>query len=353
MLKRCLAAFLLTLLAVLLLPSIETAADPVFAHGAPTHTPAPTPTPTPVPTPVPTPTPTPAPTPTPTPAPLDQGASGEKVRYVQTVLYEYGFTESRPDGIYGPATADAVALLRKYASDYFGADLGVSSGVPEILYVSLSTMPACAEILQSGSSGANVTRLQTKLKALGYLAQAPDGAYGANTERAVAYFQTRNGLYCTGVATEETQNLLFSAHAVASDMAVMPYMLVVDVSDQKVYAYSWSGGTFANLVRTMTCSTGKKATPTPLGSYAATTGRGARWHYFEKWQCWAQYAYYIEGDIMFHSVLYSAKDESTLTKSSLNNLGKRASHGCVRLAVEDAKWIWDNCPNMTYVTVRE
>jgi len=104
------------------------------------------------------------------------------------------------------------------------------------------------------------------------------------------------------------------------------------------------------LVRTMKCSTGKNATPTPKGTFQATTGPGARWHYFKKYTCWAQYAYYIEGDIMFHSVLYNQKD-GPVTQSSVNNLGRKASHGCVRLAVEDAKWIWNNCPKGTQVTV--
>lgn len=65
----------------------------------------------------------------------------------------------------------------------------------------------------------------------------------------------------------------------------------------------------------------------------------------------AQYAYYIEGDIMFHSVLYNSKSESSLSKSSVRNLGRKASHGCVRLAVKDAKWIWQNCPAGTTIIV--
>ena len=365
MVKRCIAVFLAVLLAVLLIPALETKDAPVFALGAPTPspsptpTPAPTPVPTPVPTPTPRPTPTPAPTPTPsptpvpTPAPIAQGDTGEKVRKVQEVLYLYGFSESVPDGIFGPATATAVLRLKEYINTCFAAGEPNDGAVSQRLYNSLDTMPASAGALQRGDTGANVTRMQRRLKALGYLVQEPDGNYGANSERAIAYFQTRNNLFCSGAATEETQDVLFSAAAVASDKYVMPYKLVVDVSEQKVYAYSWSGGAFTNLVRTMTCSTGTKANPTPLGTYIRTTGRGARWHYFQKWDCWAQYAYYIQGDILFHSVLYSRQDESALTKSSVRNLGKRASHGCVRLSVDDAKWIWENCPNMTTVIVQE
>jgi len=123
------------------------------------------------------------------------------------------------------------------------------------------------------------------------------------------------------------------------------------VGDQRVYAYGLDANNeYTVLVRTMKCSTGKSGTPTPTGTFTNSTGPGARWHYFEKFKCWAQYAYYIQGDIMFHSVLYGQK-EGRVTQSSVNNLGRRASHGCVRLSVEDAKWIWSNCPRNTTVIV--
>lgn len=48
---------------------------------------------------------------------------------------------------------------------------------------------------------------------------------------------------------------------------------------------------------------------------------------------------------------YSAQDPSRLAYNSYNRLGQTASHGCVRLNVEDAKWIYDNCPVGTKVTI--
>lgn len=46
---------------------------------------------------------------------------------------------------------------------------------------------------------------------------------------------------------------------------------------------------------------------------------------------------------MFHSVPYEKKDKSTLEWWEYDKLGTKASLGCVRLKVEDAKWIYDNC----------
>ena len=128
-------------------------------------------------------------------------------------------------------------------------------------------------------------------------------------------------------------------------------MLKISTADQRVYAYGLDNNNeYTVLVRTMKCSTGKDSTPTPKGTFQNSTGPGARWHYFKKYKCWAQYAYYIQGDIMFHSVLYNEKD-GPVTQSSVNNLGRKASHGCVRLSVEDAKWIYTNCPVNTKIIV--
>ena len=44
---------------------------------------------------------------------------------------------------------------------------------------------------------------------------------------------------------------------------------------------------------------------------------------------------------MFHSVTYDKKNKYTLQTETYNDLGKAASHGCVRLRVKDAKLIYD------------
>ena len=68
---------------------------------------------------------------------------------------------------------------------------------------------------------------------------------------------------------------------------------------------------------------------------------------------YGQYASRITGGVLFHSVPYASKNKSTLYTAKYNKLGQQASMGCVRLTVEDAKWIYDNCPSGTYVEVYE
>ena len=67
---------------------------------------------------------------------------------------------------------------------------------------------------------------------------------------------------------------------------------------------------------------------------------------------YGQYCTRITGSILFHSVWYYKNGQSnTLSYKEYNKLGTTCSHGCVRLNVEGAKWIYDNCPLNTKVII--
>lgn len=74
-----------------------------------------------------------------------------------------------------------------------------------------------------------------------------------------------------------------------------------------------------------------------------------------RWQAlfgnvYGQYASQIVGNILFHSVPYlKMYDPSSLEYEEYDKLGTKASLGCIRLTVEDAKWIYDNCIQGTQV----
>lgn len=67
--------------------------------------------------------------------------------------------------------------------------------------------------LEQGDEGEEVTRLQNRLKELGYLSGNADGKFGANTKTAVKAFQKALGLSQTGVATVSLQEKLFTSTA--------------------------------------------------------------------------------------------------------------------------------------------
>ena len=54
---------------------------------------------------------------------------------------------------------------------------------------------------------------------------------------------------------------------------------------------------------------------------------------------------------MFHSVLYSEKNTDSLREGSLYALGQKASHGCVRLAVKSARWLFEHCRKGSLVII--
>ncbi|MBQ9009707.1 MAG: peptidoglycan-binding protein [Clostridia bacterium] len=215
--------------------------------------------------------------------------------------------------------------------------------------------------LRYGDSGDLVSALQSRLKELGYYDARVSGGYYKVTRNAVRAFQSQNGLHVDGIAGQETQEMLFSAVAVPVNASPLPsptpvppkYTLMVDVTNQITRAYTYDEtGNYTVLVREMICSTGTLRNPTPLGTTIMPKTR-ARWGYFPTWDSHAQYLTRIDKANAFHSVLYTAPNEQSLSVSSFTSLGTRQSHGCVRLTVSDAKWIYDNCEAGTIITVFE
>ena len=76
--------------------------------------------------------------------------------------------------------------------------------VVAVLLVVLLPLGADAAVLKKGSRGDEVMTLQKKLKQWGYYDGAVDGVYGSGTERAVQYFQRKNGLTADGIVGAKT-----------------------------------------------------------------------------------------------------------------------------------------------------
>jgi len=73
--------------------------------------------------------------------------------------------------------------------------------------------PYGEDALYYGCSGAEVKKLQTRLKELGYFSGNIGGNYREQTVEAVVAFQRDHGLEADGIATKEVQNLLYSTQA--------------------------------------------------------------------------------------------------------------------------------------------
>ena len=129
-----------------------------------------------------------------------------------------------------------------------------------------------------------------------------------------------------------------------------PYYVKVNRKMNCVTVYTLDEkNTYSVPVKAMVCSVGLDDN-TPLGIF--TTSESYQWRQLFG-NVYGQYAYRIYNTIMFHSVPYFTPDKDNLETEEYNKLGEAASLGCVRLSVEDAKWLVDHCPSGTTVEIYE
>ena len=133
--------------------------------------------------------------------------------------------------------------------------------------------------------------------------------------------------------------------------AALPFYITVDLTNQIVTIYSASDN---SIVRQMLCSSGLRGS-TPTGTFTLPekerSAERTEWYFFNNFQCYAKYATRIYNGIMFHSIPYNSKRESSISKTAVSQFGQPASHGCIRLRVDDAKFIAKYCLPGTKVKI--
>ena len=132
----------------------------------------------------------------------------------------------------------------------------------------------------------------------------------------------------------------------ASAKAKPTYKLEISQKKNVVVVYKKVNGKW-KYVRTMLCSVGSYGR-TPNGTFRL--GSKHRWGYLVG-NCWGQYCTVINGSIWFHSVWYYHKNKHSLSAKEYVKLGRPASHGCVRMATIDVKWVYENCKRGTKVKI--
>lgn len=124
------------------------------------------------------------------------------------------------------------------------------------------------------------------------------------------------------------------------------YYIKVNYGANVVTIYtSDNDGNYSIPVKAMVCSTGT-ATP-KSGTYRIQS----RWEWLGLiGNVYGHYSTQIVGNILFHSVPYLEKyNPASLEYWEYDKLGTRASAGCIRLTIADAKWIYNNIPRGTLV----
>jgi GH25 family lysozyme M1 (1,4-beta-N-acetylmuramidase) len=154
------------------------------------------------------------------------------------------------------------------------------------------------------------------------------------------YYEVRNGRLVGGTLT------LAKMHGVANNQdSPTNYIVIVDRAAHRVGVFKGSKYNWAD-AKYYKCCVGKPSTPTISGTYYIKS-RGKYFDTGTKGRCW--YFTQINGNYLFHSVIY---DRQNSPKRIIDNsMDAAVSHGCVRLDLENAKWIYDNIRNNTKVII--
>lgn len=129
-----------------------------------------------------------------------------------------------------------------------------------------------------------------------------------------------------------------------------PYFIKVNRAANCVTVYGIDeSGDYTIPVIAFACSCGREGEETIVGEAFTTTNK-YEWRLMVD-NSYGHYAFRINGGYLFHSVPYLSDSHDSLETDQYNKLGDFASLGCVRMCVRDVKWLYDNCPSGTKVTI--
>lgn len=158
----------------------------------------------------------------------------------------------------------------------------------------------------------------------------PEEAWAAAGAELMAWLPTQPGFESFTPAVEEGFDYLLCVNRAASCVTVY-------TADD--------AGSYTKPFMAMVCSGGSD---TPTGWFHTPVKYGWR---LLSGPCYGQYATRIDGPYLFHSVPYYTQHKDDLEYDQFNQLGTPASLGCIRLAVVDVRWIYENCPLGTPVVI--
>ena len=179
--------------------------------------------------------------------------------------------------------------------------------------------------------------------------------------------QGEGGFY---VLDEEKDLIYGAAPLPLEDFIVSPYApekppkkdgdrwLTVYLGSQSVVCFLAEDGEWT-VERIMICSCADEVHETPMGShYIYSKYAYKAMTVMDGIMVYAQYACRFRGHYLFHTVPIGGEyrkfhkyGKKQMLIAEYEKMGSPASHGCVRLLVGDAYWIYKNCPRGTTVWV--
>jgi N-acetylmuramoyl-L-alanine amidase len=189
---------------------------------------------------------------------------------------------------------------------------------------------ASAAELSYGDHGHSVASLQRRLVALGYLQpRGVDGVFGDQTWYAVVAFQGWEQILRDGVVGPQTRQALRHAQA-PQPWLRLRRALEIDLTRQVLLVVAQ--GTVRRVVHASTGAT----LATPQGRFTVT--RRVRRSWSRPYHVWLPYALYFHGGFAIHAFPI-VPDQP-------------ASHGCIRISLQDAAFVFQASPIGTPVLIR-
>jgi len=223
-------------------------------------------------------------------------------------------------------------------------------------------------ILKKGDSGTKITDLQKRLDVTG--CNLPlTGIYGESTFDAVMDFQQKNGLYPLGNVDENTYKEILKIKllnlgpgklkATKDDIknidskeifankngyaSYTEYFIWVNKASFSVNVFKGSMKKW-KIVKEFSCTIGKGGIyETPVGIFQT----GLKGSSFQVNNVSAKYYTQIKGDVLFHTILFDWNGKKIID----SRMKMRLSHGCIRLEIPNAIFIYKNIPQGTTVYI--
>lgn len=120
-------------------------------------------------------------------------------------------------------------------------------------------------------------------------------------------------------------------------------LITTDLKNKLTYIFEKGSNGLWNLLFKWDCTIGKPSTPTIKGTFYVS----GRKPYFGSDTYSVKYATRIRGSYYYHSILFNSEGTEIID----DRLGMALSHGCIRLAVENAQWIYDNVLDTTTIII--
>lgn len=121
------------------------------------------------------------------------------------------------------------------------------------------------------------------------------------------------------------------------------YLMFTDIYRQLTYIFKGKCENW-KLIKTIPCGTGVNESPTTRGIFKISDK--GEWFYSERLGSGAMYWLKFNGSYLYHSVAMD-KNKNVIDST----IGERCSSGCVRMNLDDIKWVYDNIEKGTTVYI--